>query len=446
MQVFFVVLIVLLSGNEHFGFERDRFLYDLSAGVSASELLSTRDDFVDLSQHPNVALFPRIPSRLPWSIGVSSLGSFEFVGWTARVMGPDMAPREVQARRLQDGFVILTPDNLCLERVSQVQIIPHRVRQTGASILNLAWWIERAGRRFGGFDRIEWISLSPGGRHMAFVGRNGQDVRLNVFGHSDRYRQVDRLVFSPDGRSYAACVMNGSYWQVVLDGQAQGEWSQVGWPVFSPHGKRLAYSVTSGVNDQRMVVDGKAGQAYGGVGLPVFSADSSQVAYGAKKGSEEFVVVEQREQKKRFSRVRYVTFGPVGRSLAFVGKQGHLESLILDGKPSKEYLEVGRPVLAESKGKTLFAYRARQGMNWVMVHNGREDRRFVQVGQPVFGPQGRHLAFAAYRDQKWHVVVSKKISQAFDWVSTPTFSLDGRKVGFGALSGSKMWWRVMAVD
>ena len=79
-------------------------------------------------------------------------------------------------------------------------------------------------------------------------------------------------VFSPDGKRVAYSARKGGRWFVVVDGQAGPEYDGImaGTPVFSPDGKRLAYVPEKG-GKWLVVVDGQEGPTYDMTGHLAFS-------------------------------------------------------------------------------------------------------------------------------------------------------------------------------
>ena len=74
-------------------------------------------------------------------------------------------------------------------------------------------------------DEIADLTVSPGGGHVAFVGRKGQKWQAIVDGNAgpeyDRIGLPGHLRFwvSPDGKRLAYAGRLGSKWQVVVDGR-----------------------------------------------------------------------------------------------------------------------------------------------------------------------------------------------------------------------------------
>ncbi len=129
----------------------------------------------------------------------------------------------------------------------------------------------------------------------------------------EKFDEVGKPVFSPDGKRIAYRVREGDKWFIIVDGKKGEKFDKVGDPVFSPDGRRIAYVAwesgkglryntigvlvgsMSGVPKPGMergkyfvVIDGnkKKIEAFDWVGRPVFSPDGKKVAFGARKGRE----------------------------------------------------------------------------------------------------------------------------------------------------------------
>jgi Tol biopolymer transport system component len=114
---------------------------------------------------------------------------------------------------------------------------------------------------------------------------------------------VESLTVSPDGKHFAYVARRGGKWFVVVDGKEGKEYDEIGegTPIFSPDSKHFAYVARRG-GRWFVVVDGKEGKEYDGIGKGtlVFSPDSKHLAYEAMRGGKSFVVVDGKEGKEYF--------------------------------------------------------------------------------------------------------------------------------------------------
>ncbi|MHC4489404.1 MAG: hypothetical protein ACYSW7_09575 [Planctomycetota bacterium] len=101
------------------------------------------------------------------------------------------------------------------------------------------------------------------------------------------YLRMEGLVFSPDGKRVAlrSLSVRTLKWYVVLDGQRQEEFDEIGRVIFDPDSRRVAYWARRN-NREFVIVGNRKGEEFDFVTNPVFSPDGTKVAYGARKGRE----------------------------------------------------------------------------------------------------------------------------------------------------------------
>jgi dipeptidyl aminopeptidase/acylaminoacyl peptidase len=78
-----------------------------------------------------------------------------------------------------------------------------------------------------------------------------------------------------------------------------------------------------------------------------------------------------------------------------------------------------------------------------MVVGASEGPLYDFVSDPVFSPDGRQVAYRAWKYYKWFIVAGSREGRRFDWVSDPAFSPDGTKIAFAAQDGREFWWKVV---
>src|SRR5207249_3633928 len=112
------------------------------------------------------------------------------------------------------------------------------------------------------------------------------------------------LAFTPDGRAEFVARRSGT-WHVVIDGAPGPAFSGIGREsvVFSPDGRRHAYSAQTPGGRQVVVVDGEVGRDHDHIiGRPAFSLDGRHVAYGVEDAANQSVV-EDGSQGPAFSAI-----------------------------------------------------------------------------------------------------------------------------------------------
>lgn len=126
-----------------------------------------------------------------------------------------------------------------------------------------------------------YIAYDDAGNDFLTIGEKEFQLDYN-------YSLVTAIVLSPDGKRNAFGVQNhislpDSY--MIVDGQKERTYTNLGSPVFSPDSQKVAYFAKLD-NKQFIVIDGKekevSGTAYT---APVFSSDSKMVGYGVRVGN-----------------------------------------------------------------------------------------------------------------------------------------------------------------
>jgi len=193
----------------------------------------------------------------------------------------------------------------------------------------------------------------------------------------------------------------------MVDGREGKQYDGIGGFIFSPDGRRLAYSALDGDGRWFMVVDSKEGKRYTAIGRSyAFSPDSQKLVYFAQRGAKWVMVTDEAEGKEH-DRMGGFAFSSDGRRLGYAAMDG-------DGK-------------------------------WFMVIDGQEEKHYDGIGASsfVFSRDGSRTAYAAKMDKKWVIVVDGKEGRQYDALSEgPYFSLDGKSVSYIARKGT---W-TMVVD
>ncbi len=394
----------------------------------------------------DLSLFPQVDTRLDWEIhaGTVLATRIDYIRFDGTGYSPGGVKLEFDARKVGDWFVIMQP--IATADFARIDRLIFRPVWIGGGALvrgDKDWMVSIGGKDGRTYRAIDWLTFDQQGSRIAYAARERSrwKVVVGTREHGD-HEQVDHFVFGAGGR-FAYAARSGMHWRVVTQAGEQDEtWEQIGWPIFSPDGRRLAYPARRGT-DWVVVADGKPGAGFDLVDRPVFSPDGSELAYTAQQGGRAYVVRAGRKSSG-YDRVNWPTYGPKGRRFAFAAQDGDGAFLMIDGKRQPNHTAVDWPVFSDD-GRSV-AYRAHDGQRWAIVQDGKTLGSYAVVGRPIFAPGGAQVAFAASKDGRWRVVAGKAESADFDWVGAIRFSQDGRRVGFGALSGSDLWWKVMEVQ
>lgn len=251
------------------------------------------------------------------------------------------------------------------------------------------------------------------------------------------------LAISPDSRRMAYVRRSGSGGQVVVDGQAQRVYDDLGGAaVFSPDSRRIAYAARKGTS-WLVVVDGKEGRTYDDLGDgPIFSPNSERVAYGAKRGTDWFVVTNGQEGTRYEGLGKDgLAFSPDSQRLAFVIAERGKNRLVVDGEVGKGYYgSLPSGFLCFSPDSKRVACVASMSEGIFVLVDGKAGKAYDAVGESslCFSPDGRRMAYGAMLGDKWFVVVDGKEAKAYDKLAgSILFSPDSRRVAYGAGVGNQ---------
>ena len=174
--------------------------------------------------------------------------------------------------------------------------------------------------------------------------------------------------------------------------------------VFSPDGKHYAAHCTGINSDHYVIADGKRGQEYSDIKNLGFTPDSSTVVYSAIKGRG-FVVVGDQEYASQFDGPAPV-MAQVGKRVGALLSMDNIPNVLMDGKVTRLNYR-GAADLGFSPDGTHYAYFALdQGMGYSLVIDAVPqpqsamplDGYRIDLEQPVtapryiFSPDSKHVA------------------------------------------------------
>jgi hypothetical protein len=202
------------------------------------------------------------------------------------------------------------------------------------------------------------------------------------------------------GHPHSFLVVNGK----KVPGSETVERGQILEVVFSPDGKHYAAHCAGINNDHYVIADGKRGQEYSDIKNLGFTPDSSIVVYSAIKGRG-FVVVGDQEYASQFDGPKPI-MPQVGNRVGAILSMNNAPELLMDGKVTRLNYR-GANELSFSPDGTHYAYFALdQGMGYSLVIDGVPqpqsamplDGYRIDLEQPVtasryiFSPDSKHVA------------------------------------------------------
>jgi hypothetical protein len=200
---------------------------------------------------------------------------------------------------------------------------------------------------------------------------------------------------------FSFLVVNGK----KVPGSETVERGQILEVVFSPDGKHYAAHCQGINSDHYVIADGKRGQEYAAINNLAFTSDSSAIVYSAFK-NRQFVVVGDQEFASQYESGPVPVIAPVGNRVGAIMRMNNVPTLLMDGKVTRLNYR-GAADLGFSPDGTHYAYFALdQGMGYSLVIDGVPqsqsamplDGYRIDLEQPVtapryiFSPDSKHVA------------------------------------------------------
>ncbi|MFO7446889.1 MAG: hypothetical protein R6W90_11015 [Ignavibacteriaceae bacterium] len=267
-----------------------------------------------------------------------------------------------------------------------------------------------------------------------------EEKLLAVLPPDIKEEELNKHVFSPDGRSVAYILKKGNKLAIVVNDSTGPEYDDVGPPQFSPDGSMLAYKAKAD-SMWFMVTGDIISEKYDDIDYPLFSPDGKKISYAAKEGNKWFVVIDNIKSEK-YDKVEALSFSPDSKRFAY---RGNLEDekkslIIIDGKPGDKYEWVTEPRFSSDSKRVV--YSAREEEKWLMVIDEKKSEKYDAVGIPVFSPDGKRLAYGAREGDSSVVVIDDKKSEKYDGVWNPHYSPNSKRVAYFAKEDNK-WFVVV---
>ncbi|MFH1478766.1 MAG: hypothetical protein ABIG92_03195 [Candidatus Omnitrophota bacterium] len=259
------------------------------------------------------------------------------------------------------------------------------------------------------------LKVSPDGKKIAYLGQNSKQNYFFLKANNQRHRSYydigpDSILFSPDSRhiAYIAIEKNNSVKKhlIVKDNVEISE--------------RYDDTLENGI---------------------IFSPDSQKLAYAAKKNGVWYV-------KICGSEIEYLAYdGVLGKTLMLTPDSQHLiygtgieaenkYFIVIDGILQKAYSGMGDVIVA-SKHIAYLVGDKKDNKAQMVVLDGAEHKRYDSILELelVFSQNGKHLAYAAQKDDKQFLVIDGVEQKEYDKMGPFLFSPDEKRLAYVAIQG-----------
>ncbi len=255
------------------------------------------------------------------------------------------------------------------------------------------------------YDSVQDIRLSPDGRRSAYRALRGGRWRTVVDGQEGGlYDAIGPVRFSDDGKRWAYAAIREGKGYFIIDGNESLPFERVLLdkpPVFSPDGKRVAYS---GWPDESgkpiVVVDGKKSEGFAQAML--FSPDSKRLACAVRLGGPANRIAVRLDDMivGQYDAVLQMRFGGDSRRLAVVGVKGEGTWIACDGREIGPFVQAEPASLAFSRDGKHLACIAYRGKQRVLVMDGMESQPYdaLLAPQPLAFDENGGLSIFAIRE------------------------------------------------
>jgi Tol biopolymer transport system component len=188
--------------------------------------------------------------------------------------------------------------------------------------------------------------------------------------------------------------------------------------IFSNDGYHVAFVMSSEDNKKKVFVDGKSVPvAYDDISkeTPIFSQDGHHIAYEAKKDNK-WLVVRDSQEGQNYDSIDSLTFSPDGNRIAYKARKinGYIK-IFYSKTPVPNYL------------------------HFVVIDN-QEGPKYHRIEDLRFSPDGKHLAYVAYRDYDHSIIVvdGEEKGSWYDDILYYIFSPDGKRIAYYARKDNNM--------
>lgn len=301
------------------------------------------------------------------------------------------------------------------------------------------------------------ILFSPNGTRWAYLAeREGDGLYLVVDGNPERLDpqgeiDVDSFAWSPGSSYVAYLVRNGDDVRVVRTapaswlasrpadwfGNGHGDWFDEleGGRFRFTNDDRLVYKARRG-RKWYLVVGSRKSDGFDGIGSVILGPKGGAFATGLDKGIEHALLNDKTgEVVDAFDPL----FGPSGDPI-YLAKDEDKTFCVVGFFRQPRFDDITQMVLHPHEDAV--AYAARTDDKWLVVGRKKSDFLWDHVGTPIYSPDGGHLAYTGEKEDGAYLVLDEETIGPYDMVASPVFSSDGRSIAFLTREGRALTWHV----
>jgi dipeptidyl aminopeptidase/acylaminoacyl peptidase len=311
------------------------------------------------------------------------------------------------------------------------------------------------------YDRI-LFNFIPNTNNFVIRAWKNKKVHVIMNGNDEReYDDVGPVIFSGDGKQYAYKAKDGRYEVVVVNGKEidrymSGTQPLFDSPVFYDSDQKLAYMryaknisfMVNGVQGPFVLFEDEL------PGTIVISPDGKHVMYGALYKNKPSIFIDNQLKIKSPSgeKILYTNIGftPDGNIYYLFNKENKNEYYLqLNNITEGPYTGIFWPMFSpDNKQYAYVANTKGKGTVYSVVINGKVQHVYEFASNksivyyPVFSSDSKVVFYKienADVNDKEYLVINEKASEKFDKIYEPQFSSDNKKVSYYALQNNTLY-------
>jgi len=292
---------------------------------------------------------------------------------------------------------------------------------------------------FEGF-RPESLNYAPDGR-LTYMGVRGKKSYCIVDGTEYKYGRISTagIRFSKDGSRFGFVGKRSGSYFAIIDGEEVGPYKFISKQPIKLSQDNAHYGFIAKIKDKfHAVIDGTPGPGYDAIATIRFSPNGVHESYIAKDGTD-WIPVLDGEELGRFDEVREprFTFAADGTRPGLVVRKGKNWHVLLDGKLSPPYSDARNLSISQDGSSTAYLAKHSDSKPPFLVLNGREMQG--TFSKLTFSKRGGSTAVVRGTEGGASVIVNDVEGPVFDGILQPgtVFNADGTHHLYTAKKGDE---------